>query len=189
MSVAFLLNRLKRKWLKKVKIKTNNLQSFVLITTNIWHCWFIVSFDVVFYCLRRMIKKKIKFCWGAEERTNGDFLIRPTCYFCWVLRHTRTCAHTNTHNSRNVSRRFECQGFPLFWPDVRAAAGLGCVLECKEMQGTSRQILLQMQTNSLSLSCGPYKNMMWYTGYNNNYFLDISHKNWNLNRTVSYFCF
>lgn len=115
---------------------------------------------------------------GAEDRTNGDFLIGTTCYFCWVLRHTHACVHTNTHNLRNVSRRFECQGFPSCWPAVRAAAGLGCVAVCKETQRTTWQVLFyRCGTNYLSLSCAKTKHIMWYMWHIKGLSLESIHKN------------
>lgn len=115
--------------------------------------WLIIGFTLSFYDTpgeRSKIYVMLLFVTeisasGAEDRTNGDFLIEPTCYFCWVLRHTCTCTHTNTHNLRNVSRRFECQGFPSCWPAVKAAAGLGCVAVCKETLRTTWQGLLLLR--------------------------------------------
>lgn len=102
--------------------------------------------------------------WSTEDRTNGDVLIGPTCYFCRILKHTWACVHTNTHNLRNVSRRFECQGFPSCWPAVRAAAGLGCVAVYKETQRTTCQGLLLL-TNCLSLWCAQTKHLIWNVSY------------------------
>lgn len=113
----------------------------------------IIGFTLsLFMAPRRTIKNSYYACFAtemsasrAEDRTNSDFLIEPTCYFCWALRHTCRCTHTNTHNLRNVSRRFECQGFPSCWPAVRAAAGLGCVALCKETLRTTWQSFLLLR--------------------------------------------
>lgn len=49
------------------------------------------------------------------------------------------CAHINTHSYRNVSRRSGCQGFPLCWPAVTAAAGCALVFRRTTRRGTSTE--------------------------------------------------
>lgn len=68
-----------------------------------------------------------------KQRTGhmAIFVIGATCYSCRVLKRTCACARINTHNLKNVFRRFEYRGFPLCWPDVRAAAGSECVAALK----------------------------------------------------------
>lgn len=125
------------------------MESFAFVAPRTWHGWFLVWLYDFYSAPGEQSKIHVMLfvteisARGAEDRTNGDFLIGTTCYFCWVLRHTCACAraHTKTHNLRNVSRRFECQGFPLCWPAVRAAAGCGCVAVCKETQRTTWQVL------------------------------------------------
>lgn len=142
------------------------------MASRTWHCWFFVLLCVVPWCPRRTIKNSCCALFvteisasGAEDRTNGDFLIGPTCYFCWILRHTYTCAHINTHNLRNVSKRFECQGFPSCWPGVRAAAGLWRVAVYKETQRTTWQVLFTAEEQSICL----------HRGLQPNTFLNVPH--------------
>lgn len=110
---------------------------------------------------------------------NGDFLIGPTCYFCWSLEtHLRT--HTNTHNLRNVSRRFECQGFPSCWPAVGAAAGCGCVAVCKGYpeENMADPFTAEEQTICLYRACAQTKHMLWYMWHIKELSLESGYKNW-----------
>lgn len=71
---------------------------------------------------------------SAEERTGQMATSQSGPH---VSRHTCACAHINTHNYRNVSRRSGCQGSPLRWPAVAAAAGRVVLF-----QRTTRRVVL-----------------------------------------------
>ena len=126
------------------------------------------------------------------KRTNGDFLIGHTCYFCWGLGHTCACAHTKTHNLKNVSRRFECQGFPPCWPAVSAAAGPGCVAVCKETQRTTWQVLFTDEEKTVCLCHVLQPNAWCDTWYLQELSLESIHSNrkrvW-INPSIQWFSF
>lgn len=92
--------------------------------------------------------------------------------------HTWACAHTNTHNLGNVSRRFECQGFPFV---LACSQGCSWIWMWSCMQGDPEDNIVGpfycWEANYLSLSCAQPKHIMWCMWHIKSFSLAGIHKN------------